>query len=194
MSIGCVVMASGDSVRFGRPKLTASFAGKPMLAYLLDALPPTLEMVVVTRSEAVRSLAEERGYACVLHALPDLSDTIRLGMQRLRHADGCLFCVGDQPLLTRATIERIVEEFERHPSEIVRAAFGERVGNPVLFPRTLFGELAALKPGESGGTVIRRHSALARTVRAGIAEELTDVDTQEVFEALQAFEPNRMGE
>lgn len=187
MTIGCVVLASGESVRFGANKLLADFNGQPMLARLLNALPSSLETVVVTRSEGVRDLAQSWGFRCVLHSLPEVRDTIRLGLEALGPTDGCLFCVGDQPLLRRETLEALLTAYLRNPDAMVRAAFGGREGNPVLFPPSLYGELLALEQGEAGVTVIRRHPELVRTVEAAFAQELTDADTPETFEALAAL-------
>ena len=187
MAVGCVILASGESVRFGSNKLLADFCGKPLLAHLLDTLPQTLQAVVVTRNRAVCELAESRGYACVLHQLPEVRDTIRLGLQALPDTEGCLFCVGDQPLLTRDTVLRILADFAAHPASIVRAAFGDRQGNPALFPPALYGELCALGEGEAGVTVIRRHADQVRAVQAGFAEELTDADTPDTLAALEMF-------
>ena len=184
MNIGCVILASGESVRFGSNKLLADFGGKPMLARLFDALPQNLTTLVVTRSEKVRDLAQAHGVPCLLHQLPEVRDTIRLGLQELRHTEGCLFCVGDQPLLTAATICHVLEEYAAHPQSIVRAAYQGRQGNPVLFPPALYGELMTLDEGEAGVTVIRRHADKVRTVEAGFAEELVDADTPETLQAL----------
>lgn len=191
MNIGCVVLASGESVRFGSNKLLADFCGQPVLAHLLEALPDTLHTVVVTRSEAVQALARARGYACLLHRLPEVCDTIRLGLSLLTDTDGCLFCVGDQPLLTRETIRKVLAAYAEHPTDIVRAAFHGRQGNPVLFPPALYGELNALGEGEAGVTVIRRHAAGVRTVEAAFAEELADADTPETLAALAAYRYKR---
>jgi len=187
MAIGCVILASGESVRFGSNKLLADFCGKPVLTHLLDALPGGLTCMVVTRSEAVRDLALARGFACILHKQPEVRDTIRLGLEALRDTDGCLFCVGDQPLLTRKTIEHVLSDYYAHPEAIVRAAFAGREGNPALFPRALYHELMALNEGEAGVTVIRRHPDRVRTVEAAFAEELTDADTPETLQTLQAL-------
>jgi molybdenum cofactor cytidylyltransferase len=157
MSVGCVVLASGESVRFGTNKLMTDFCGKPLLSWLLDALPRGLSSVVVTRSEAVRDLAQTKGFRCLLHRLPEVRDTIRLGLAVLPDTEGCLFCVGDQPLLTRGTIEKVVAEYRAHPDAIVRAAFGTREGNPAIFPRAFYDELSTLCEGEAGVSVIRRH-------------------------------------
>ena len=185
MNIGCVVMASGVSSRFGGNKLLADFGGEPMLARTLRMLPSGLHAVVVTRSTEVANVAKALGFACVLHALPNVCDTIRLGLEALGDVSGCLFCVGDQPLLRRETIERMLVLFEAHSTDIVRAAYEERVGNPVLFPRALFEELKALRSGESGGAVIRRYSERVRLARADSADELEDVDTREALMRLQ---------
>ena len=111
MKIGCVILASGESVRFGSNKLLADFCGKPLLNHLLDALPGGLVTVVVTRSAAVCELAKAKGFRCLLHRQPEVRDTIRLGLSALPDTDGCLFCVGDQPLLTAETIKKVVDAY-----------------------------------------------------------------------------------
>jgi molybdenum cofactor cytidylyltransferase len=108
-----------------------------------------------------------------------------LGLAALPDTEGCLFCVGDQPLLTAETILKVVDAYRDDPTRIVRAAYGERQGNPALFPPSLYGELATLAEGEAGVTVIRRHPDRVRTVQAAFAEELADADTPEALEALQ---------
>jgi molybdenum cofactor cytidylyltransferase len=158
-----------------------------MLAHLLLALPQTLDTVVVTRSEGVQTLARAMGCRCILHREPEVRDTIRIGLEALADTDGCLFCVGDQPLLTRGTIQAVLADFEANPQHIVRAAYAGREGNPAVFPRALYGELTALREGEAGVTVMRRRTAITRTVEAAFAEELTDVDTPDTLLMLEAL-------
>ncbi len=187
MNIGCVILASGESVRFGSNKLLTDFCGKPLLGWLLEALPKELSSIVVTRSERVCELAKKSGYRCLLHQEPEVRDTIRLGLTALTGTDGCLFCVGDQPLLTKATIQKVIAAYQADPEKMVRAAFGGREGNPVLFPPSLYRELSELGEGEAGVTVIHRYPERVRTVQAAFAAELTDADTPETLEALAAL-------
>ena len=184
MEIGCVILASGESVRFGSNKLLADFRGKPLLMRLLDALPASLNAVVVTRSDGVQRLAQERGYRCLWHRLPEVRDTIRLGLMEMPETDGCLFCVGDQPFLNAKTLRRMAEAFDEHPRQILRAAAGEQMGNPVLFPAALFGELCALVGEQSGSAVLRAHRELVLPVQVEAERELFDVDTQADYERL----------
>ena len=53
------------------------------------------------------ALDRGRAVAVVLHDLPLRSDTVRLGLQALGEAAGCLFCPGDQPLLRRETVAEL---------------------------------------------------------------------------------------
>ena len=57
----------------------------------------------------------------------------------------------------------------------------------MLFPQALFGELAALAAGQSGGAVIRAHRELVLPVQAQYALELEDVDTRTDLERLAQF-------
>ena len=81
-SIGCVIMASGLSRRFGSNKLLTPFAGQPMLcrAFAATNTPLLAARIVVTRSAAVQKLCQAHGVPVLLHGLPFRSDTVRLGL------------------------------------------------------------------------------------------------------------------
>lgn len=188
MRLGAVMLASGESARFARGnKLLAPFMGEPLIKRTFAALPPQLftSRLVVTRSEEIATLAQGCGLRALLHSLPDISDTIRLGVKAMADTDGCLFCVGDQPFMSADTVSRIILAFRDEPTRICRAAFGGLYGSPVIFPKALYGELAALEPGQSGSAVIKRHAALVRAVEAGALKELMDIDTQEDHQRLE---------
>ena len=55
LTVGCVIMASGLSRRFGTNKLLADFCGQPMLCRAFDATatPGIAARIVETRSEDV---------------------------------------------------------------------------------------------------------------------------------------------
>ena len=154
-SVGAVVLASGESKRFdGGCKLLAPFPDQPLLTRVLEALPPALfvRRLVVTRRPDIQRLAKDGGFDVLLHDLPDISDTVRLGVSAMTGLDGCLFAIGDQPLLTAETTGRLVRAFQAHPERIVRAYADGVPGNPVLFPKACYAALAALPPGK--GAVI----------------------------------------
>ena len=187
LQIGCVVMAAGDARRFGQNKLLQPFRGRPLIDYALDAANPALfcQIVVVTQYDAIAVRAAARGCTVLRNEHPDwgVSHTICLGTKALQACDGILYLVSDQPLLTRASVARIVAEWRQHPDCIVGAASGEARGNPNLFPQKYFPDLLHLQ-GDRGGTrVIRQHPEVLRIVQVPEAE-LHDCDTPAALEQI----------
>lgn len=183
---GCVIMASGLGKRFGGNKLMADFAGKPLIQWALDATEGLFsKRVVVTRHHEVETLCLRQGIEVVYHTLPLRSDTVRLGVEAIgQQVEGCVFLPGDQPLLRRETVEKICQQADLEKTVIWRAAYGERYGLPVFFPRWAFEELSTLPEGKGGGAVIQKHPEQLRLVWVKEEWELQDVDTPEELRRL----------
>lgn len=111
------------------------------------------------------------------HQERGISESIRLGLEAQRDADGCCFVVCDQPLLTTATIQRMFEAFRKSPDQIFVCTNGSRRGNPVLFPKSLFGELLKLTGDSGGKQIMRRYPQRVREIMTENAKELFDVDS-----------------
>ena len=210
LTVGCVIMASGLSRRFGTNKLLADFCGQPMLCRAFDATatPGIAARIVVTRSEEVQALCRAQGVPVLLHSLPGRNDTVRLGLsallEQLPELSGCMFLPGDQPLLRRETVEAMTALFCREqPSpaewqketerEIFRlGAVAENdpaplVGSPVLFGCGYFPALRTLPEGKGGSVVLKAHPEQVQIVYAQRREELLDADTPESLEELSAI-------
>ena len=184
--VGCVIMASGLGTRFGGNKLMADFCGEPLICRALTATAGIFSRrVVVTRHRDVAEFCRERGIEVVLHGLPDRSDTVRLGLEAVGSAAGCLFCPGDQPQLTRETVAAITLAAGSDRNGIWRTEFQGTPGAPVLFPRWAFPELLKLPQGKGGGYVAKCHPELVRGIRVPDVRELMDVDRPEDLAALQ---------
>lgn len=188
LHFGCVIMASGLGRRFGGNKLLADFRGKPMIQWILEATEGLFQdRILVTRHADVARIAQEMGVRSILHSLPRRSDAIRLGMEALGDADGCMFCPGDQPLLRRETIAAMLKSAGEDGQVIWRAACGEEPGMPVLFPRWTFAELRSLPAGAGGGFLAKKYPDRVRLVPVRDAYELQDADTPEDLKRLLRY-------
>ena len=186
--IGCVIMASGLGKRFGGNKLMADFRGKPMIQCALDATAGLFsKRVVVTRHESVSALCREQNVDVVLHDLPHRSDTVRLGLEALGDLDCCMFLPGDQPLLRRETVAMLLETWKSNPDCMIRPAFEDSEGSPVLFPAWTFPELKNLPEGKGGGVVIKNHPHELIRISLSDPVELADADTPETLERLKGL-------
>lgn len=177
--IGCILMASGLSKRFGRNKLLAEYDGKTFFQRALDATDTDrlAKRVVVTRTPELMDFYDD----VILHDLPGRNDVVRLGLEALADMDGWLFCPCDQPLLRRESIEALIDGFckENNLDAIYRLAWGEKPGTPVLFGKSYFDELTRLPEKKGGGYVIQQHQDAVRLVQVQDPMELFDVDTEE---------------
>jgi molybdenum cofactor cytidylyltransferase len=98
--------------------------------------------------------------------------------------EGLLVTLVDVPMVQARTISRLVAVWHQTEAPIVRPVIGDRHGHPVLFGRSLFGELRAAPLDEGAKAVMRRHAD--RIVNVPVDDEgcLVDVDTPADFEAL----------
>lgn len=201
--IGCVIMASGLSRRFGSNKLAAPFCGQPLLcrAFSITDTPLLAARIVVTRSAEVQELCRAHGIPVLLHSLPGRNDTVRLGLTALRAQHpglaGCIFLPGDQPLLRRATVDQLLTAFAQTQKETERVIFrlgapagngpDPLVGSPVLFSNGFFPELLTLPEGKGGSVLLHKYPTLVHTACIAQPEELADTDTPAALAQLEAL-------
>jgi molybdenum cofactor cytidylyltransferase len=177
----CIIMASGEGKRFGGNKLMADFKGRPLICHILDKTEGIFDTrVVVTRHRDVEELCNLRNIEVIYHDLPYRSDTVRLGVSSLpEHITSCMFCPGDQPLITRETIINMVNASLGEPDNIWRLTSEGQIGTPVIFPSWSFPELEHLPEGKGGSVIIRKYSEKVKGYPALYPWELRDIDTRE---------------
>lgn len=205
LKIGCVIMASGEAIRFGKNKLVQNLNGKPLVSYILEKCAESSlfsDIVVVTRWNEVAKIASQFNCHTILHKEPLVSDTIRLGTQFFTKnaeskADGIMFCVADQPLVMKETLSSLAKKFKENPLSIVRlsktdsATHEIRFANPVVFPNCFFTELECLPPNESGRAVIKKHPDKVLRIEAAADFELLDADTIEELENISRIQKSQ---
>lgn len=187
MRIGCIILAAGKSVRFGGNKLLAPLAGKLLLEHTLDAIPtPCFSQVVAVVSDPeVEALCRRHGVKTVAYEGGPQSQSIRLGLEAVQNAEGCLFVLGDQPLCSTGSIRRLVAAFQTQPQLVHRLAYQGQPSSPTLFPAHLFPALMELA-GEHGGMAAVGDTPVLYTEAAG-PQELWDADTLEKLARIQQY-------
>ena len=184
--IGCVIMASGLGVRFGSDKLITKFRGKPLIQHILDKTQDVFEKrVVVTRSKEVEALCKAQNIDVIFHDYPNRNDTVRLGMTKMSDMEACIFCPSDQPLLEKRTLQKMRNAFSFENLQIIRLAYGETPGTPILFANKYFEELKQLPEKKGGGFVVKKYPNDVSLLFAKSAEELYDIDTKEDLAKLE---------
>ncbi len=193
--IAGVVLAAGDSSRMGRPKQTLPFRGKTVLEAVVDtALRSSLARVVVVlghRAAELSALLAGRDAGLVTNAdyLKGQSSSTKLGLQAVRDdADAALFLLGDQPLVSLATIESLLEAYRQQPSPIIQPVFEGRRGNPVLFGRETFAHFAALADDQGARSLFKIFGERVRKIAVPDPYIHFDIDTEADYLLLQQLE------
>ena len=195
------MLAAGDSSRMGRPKQTLPFRGKTVLEAVVDtALHSTLDKVVVVlghrAAELSSLLAGRKAVGLIVNAdyLRGQSTSTKLGLQAVQNdADAVLFLLADQPLVSLATIETLLEAFRQRQSPIIQPVFEGRRGNPVLFGRETFAHFAALADDQGARSLFKIFGERVRQLDVPDPYIHFDVDSEADYLLLQQMEERVAG-
>ncbi len=189
-----IVLAAGESARFGQPKQLLEWRGEPLVRRVtrISLAAGLSEVVVVTGSSRARVRQALSGMPVKLvenlNWVEGQASSVRAGIRALQpRTGGVIFLLADQPLVNTNLIKSLREEHARSLAPIIAPMVDGRRGNPVLFDRTTFADLASLE-GEAGGRSLfskfRVHELTWHD--QGV---LFDVDTPEDYQQLLRREP-----
>jgi len=191
--ITALVLAAGSSVRMGKEnKLLADVNGKPMIRHVIEAITGSNahSIIVVTGHEPNKlKNALKDGQISFVHN-PDyelgLSASLKVGLEEVPpDSDGVLICLGDMPLLTSAIINTLIRAFD--PIEgrsICIPVHGRKRGNPVLWDKSYFLEMAGISGDTGAKHVLEKHADQIVEVVLDDDNILFDVDTPERLKSL----------
>ncbi len=177
--VGAVVLAAGESRRFGGRKQLARLAGRTLLEHVLVAahdarLSPIVAVVPIWLSRPrdwdaadllwVRNAYPERG----------LSHSLQQGFAALPPTvAAALILLGDQPTIEAEAIDALLAARGNRP--IVASRAGDVLGPPIVVERRQFDIVRELS-GDSGlRAVLSEHPGWVTTVE--VAAHPVDVDT-----------------
>ena len=189
--IAGIVLAAGQSSRMGRVKQLLPWQGTTLLGSVLARTRRSrldeLVLVLGCASEAIRQKVDLKGTLVVVN--PDYargqSTSIRAGLAALSEdVQAAVFLLGDQPLVTTAIIDQIIDAYTRTKAPLVIPIHAGRRGNPVLIDRGLFPELMALE-GDTGARVLfERYADSICEVPVSDIGICRDIDTWEDYQRL----------
>lgn len=192
--VALVLLAAGDSRRFGDNKLLADVEGKPMYRHIVDAvaaLPAGVfdKKVVVSQYPEILEDMRHEGFETVENRQSALgiSHSVALGLSHMigsgaesvrpeeRIAAVC-FSVCDQPWLKAETIAALIDGFLKSGKGMACLSCGGKVGNPAVFSAEYFPELLELTGDTGGRRVILRHPEDVYHCEVKDEKELADID------------------
>jgi len=185
-----IILAAGKSERFGQPKQLLPWGDKTVLEQVVEtALASPLACVVVVlgyMAGEMASLLEDKPVQVVLNEgwQEGIASSIRVGLSALEpETEAALFILADQPTVRPATIAALLRRYHETRRPIVAPVFRGRRGNPVLFDRSTFLELASLRGDIGGRALITSHPQWMETVEVDDEGVIFDIDTPQDWAA-----------
>jgi CTP:molybdopterin cytidylyltransferase MocA len=160
MRVASAVLAPGASQGLGHPQQLAHHRGEPLVRL-------AAKCVCQSRASAAAVIlgAHESSIRWALGKLPievvanpdweqGMATSVRVAVAwaEQRNSDALLLALCDQPRLSAAHLDHLIEEFE-HTGLPVASYYANKNGAPALFPRALFGALATLS-GDHGASAL----------------------------------------
>jgi CTP:molybdopterin cytidylyltransferase MocA len=189
--ISAAVLAAGAARRMGRQKLLLEIDGQPIIRRVvreIAALPLSEVLVIVGAEggEAIGAALRDLPVRIVVNerAREGLGTSIAAAASAVRPAAGAMLLgQGDQPLVDRSMLEKLIAEWRGSGAPFVASSYAGIVTTPVVFSRRVFGELQALGGDRGARAVLERHAEAGRVV-AFPAERGSDVDTPADYRAI----------
>ena len=188
---GIVILAAGSSTRLGQPKQLLIFEGSSLIKRVAEiALDVSDKVVVVTGHQQKKVQAELLGLPLIIVQNDSfeegIASSIRKGLSTLienfKGLKGVIFLVCDQPYLSQNVLTELIKSADETGKKIISSAYGDTTGIPVLFDKSFFGKLLALKGDIGAKKLIQENLADAATI--DFPGGSIDIDTMQDFESV----------
>lgn len=186
MRVGAIILAAGESNRFGGGnKLLAPIGGVPIIRLVANAVVDAkLEPVIaVVYPNAEKILATLNGLPIKLLINLDFADgmaaSLTIGINALpQDVAGVMIMLADMPLVSAATLMTLLVSFRKaRGTQIAYPTYAGQQGNPVIFPKHYFEEIASLKGDRGAKSLLKKYASICRAVPVESDSVLIDIDT-----------------
>jgi molybdenum cofactor cytidylyltransferase len=195
VEIGVIILAAGQSSRLGQPKQLLVFRGRTLLRHAVEVATAIdcREIVVVlgTEIEACRSQIPS-GISIVENPNwhTGMASSIKVGLNflLLQHSNlqAVLITVCDQPFISAELFNQLITHYQTHLCRIVASHYGDVIGVPALFDRSLFPDLLNLSGDMGARKIIQKYQQECQVV--AFPQGNIDVDTMDDYDRLNVRE------
>lgn len=157
-----IVLAAGSARRFGSDKLSAPFAGRPLVHHAIAAAraaPVEKVFVIAAPGLAPGDWQGAPPVEVLRLASPALSASLKAGIAAAAGFDGAFVFLGDMPLVPHGLAAELAAAIAGRFAALPRQ--GGKPGHPVLLSAAAFPAIAALEGDQGAGGLLKARGDLA---------------------------------
>lgn len=188
--VGAIVLAGGESVRMGRPKVLLPWEkDKTIIEHITHQLIRSridpIHVVTGYYADEVKQLVKPLGVKVVhnrSHKTGEMLSSLKAGLRAMpENIAAILVVLGDQPRIQPKVIYQLLYAYARGEGDLLIPSYKMRRGHPILIGRQYWHEILKLRRHEVLRDVINAHSDNITYVNVDTDSILRDVDTPEDY-------------
>jgi molybdenum cofactor cytidylyltransferase len=183
--IWAMILAAGMSRRMGKTKLLLPFGKKTIIETVVQSVVSSRvdSTLVVLGSEREKIEKKIRTYPVRSAFNPDfrigMLSSVLCGLKALPvETRAVVIVLGDQPSVSKQTIDRIVDEYQKTGKGIVLPVYNKERGHPVLIDMKYREEVEALSPDIGLRGTVYSHPEDILEVEVDTPSILQDIDDE----------------
>jgi molybdenum cofactor cytidylyltransferase len=185
-----IILAAGESTRFGRPKQLLRLKDRCLIEWVLDAaLNSELSTIILVLGYAHhkirQTLAEKLRHAKLQievnrHYQKGQSHSLQIGLSRVINTfPAVMFLLADQPLVDAATINCLLTKFWSAGKDICVPTFHGQKGAPSIFRKSLYPQIMKITGDIGARSIIGAHPDRVLEIEIKNPHFFLDIDTPE---------------
>ena len=191
--ISGILLAAGLSTRMGEPKQLLPFGESTIVETVVDSmLGAKFDEVIVVVGHCAERIQEQLGARPIRTVFnadyrEGMLTSAQAGVRALEASDAFALMLVDQPLITSALIDQVIDAYVQTDKGIALPSYNYQRGHPVIFDQRYADDILALGE-ESGGvrTLFKKYGNDIHYVTVDTDRVLRDIDYREDYErALQ---------
>ena len=177
-----IILAAGMSTRMGQLKQLLPLGGRAAIEWIAEIVGRRLDEVVVVlghRAEEIAPVLAAYPVRWVVNAdyQTGMLSSVQCGLRAVDRTADYLICLGDQPRLSGAVVEQVLQARKQIGAGIIMPTANDRRGHPVLIRNAYRAEILGLPPDVGLNAVTRGHPEDTCELPVAEAAILTDMDT-----------------
>ena len=177
-----IILAAGMSTRMGALKQLLALGGRAAIEWSAEVVGRRLDEVVVVlghRAEEIAPVLAAYPVRWVVNAdyQTGMLSSVQCGVRAVDKAADYLICLGDQPRLSGAVVEQVLQARNQVSEGIIIPTASDRRGHPVLIRNAYRAEILGLPLDVGLNAVTRGHPEDTCELPVAEAAVLIDMDT-----------------